>query len=239
MARFVKVKVFLQAYKMEILQSYRSSCDHREVLRILQKSSLLQGNILWQSYGQKKQIVPISHFEIDFVFREVVAYFDTTNFKLDTSLPLYAKLNYRQGIFKSAEFRQAADCIHFPFPNEIKTVELRDFPRHQFLPGQEKVISLRASTGTGNELFVRAYDVSQYGMGIIVSEINKNFLKNNRVLWITSLGPRTLQSPVLCEIIYMNGEVEPKFQLKKQKDLKVGLRLSGIFPEHDYQRFIQ
>ena len=86
---------------------------------------------------------------------------------------------------------------------------------------------------------VRAMDVSDTGLGLVVSEQNRNFLKNNRILWVTGLQESELAQPVLAEVVYMNSEVDPKFVIKKQKSLKVGLKISGNFSEDIYTRFVQ
>ncbi len=62
--------------------SFRSCQEYREILRILQKASDLQDNILWQSLAVGKNIVKIHHFEIDFVTRGLQVYFDGTTSKL-------------------------------------------------------------------------------------------------------------------------------------------------------------
>jgi hypothetical protein len=228
---------------MGTLDNYRSSLDYREILRILQKASAAQENFLWQSHAMGRNIIGIHHCEIDFVAREVVVYLDSKRFTLDVELPLYIKLDYRTSVFKVTNFRQNQNSVHFAFPEEIKTLELRSYPRHQFLPDKEKVISLKPSLAggrdTGTELRVRALDISQYGLGLIVSEFNRSFLKNNRILWVTKLGVHHLNHPVLAEVVYINNEVESRYQMRKQKELKVGLKLSGIFPSDIYQLFIQ
>lgn len=225
------------------MESYRSSKDYREILRILQKASSLQENFLWQSHANGKTIIPIHHFEIDFVTREVVIYFDHNNAQINPEMPLYVKLDYRTSVFKVTEFRQSQNEVHFAFPVEIKTMELRAFPRLAFQANDDKVVSVKPSLSgnrdAGNELQVRAVDISQYGLGLLVSEQNRSFLKNNRILWLTKLGDETLDYPILAEVVYMNNEIEPKFQMKRQKDLKVGLKLSGFVPNHIYQRFVQ
>ncbi len=228
---------------MGIIENYRSSADHKEILRILQKASSHQENFIWQTINGKKVIVPIHHFEIDFVLKEVVIFFDTESSVIDTRLPLFVKLSYRQGVFKVSQFRFTQNSLNFLFPQDIKTLDLRAFPRHQFSPVDEKVITLRPSISghrdSGHEFHVRAIDISQYGLGLLVSERNKAFLKNNRILWITRLGHEDLANPVLCEVVYMTSEVDPKYISRKQKELKVGIKLSGFFPNHSYQKFIQ
>lgn len=227
---------------MSRLDNYRSCLDYREILRILQKASSLQENILWQSHGQQKTVVPIHHFEIDFVTREVVVFFDSNFFQLDPNLTLYVKLDYRTSVFKVSSFRQMQNSLHFSFPKEMKTLELRTFARHQFLPNDDRIVALKPSiTGNrdpGNELKVRVLDVSQFGMGLLVSEQNRSYLKNNRILWITRLADKDLVYPILSEVVYINNEVDTKYQLKKVKELKVGLKLSSAFPDEVYQEFV-
>jgi hypothetical protein len=224
------------------LENYRSSLDYREILRILQKASALQENFLWQTHTIGRTVIPVHHFEIDFVTREVVIAFDGRRFNLDPELPLYVKLDYRTSVFKVTEFRQAQNSVYFSFPVEIKTQELRTFPRHQFPFTEEKQASLKPSlTGhrdTTNELRVRVLDISQYGIGLLVSEQNRSYLKNNRILWLTKLGDHQLEYPILTEVVYMNNEFDAKFHLRKQKELKVGIKLSGVFPHDIYQKFI-
>src|SRR6478752_7286628 len=129
------------------LANYRSSLDYREILRILQKASGLQENFLWQSSASGKKIINIHHFEIDFVAREVVVYFDSKDNQLDDSLPLYVKLDYRTSVFKVTDFHESQNAVHFAFPNEIKTQEFRTRPRHLFQPASERHVSLKPTMG--------------------------------------------------------------------------------------------
>ncbi len=131
----------------------------------------------------------------------------------------------------------------FPFPAEVKTLELRTNPRHHFGPQIERTVSFRPSImgkrESGSELQVRALDISEQGLGLLVSEQNRSFLKNNRILWITRLQNDILEYPVLAEVVYLNSEVDARYLHRKQKELKVGLKLSGSFPEQIYHCFIQ
>jgi hypothetical protein len=226
---------------MNNLENYRSSSEYREILRILQKSTTLQENLMWQSHALGKTVIPVQYLEIDFISREVLVNFNSEHYRLDPELPVYVKLGYRTSVFKISEYRQGNDSIYFSFPDVIKTQELRFYPRHKFRPAQEKFVTLRSLSvkDTGSELKVRAMDVSETGLGLVVSEQNRHFLKNNRILWITGLQDSNLDNPVLAEVVYMNQEIDPKFVIKRQKSLKVGLKVSGIFPEIIYHRFLQ
>lgn len=229
---------------MSILEHYRSSTEYREILRILQKATTDQENFLWQAHALSKTVIPVQYIEIDFIQREVLVTFNSEHHRVDHELPLYVKLGYRSSVFKITEFRQNQNSIYFSFPELIKTLELRKVPRHNFKAAQDKFVTLRSSvTGpmrdTGSELKVRAMDISENGLGLVVSEQNRNFLKNNRILWVTGLQDQSLHYPVLAEVVYINSEVDPKFIIKKQKSLKVGLKVSGVFPDNIYNSFVQ
>jgi len=225
---------------MTNLENYRSSTEYREILRILQKATTLQDNFLWQSHALGKTVIPAQYIEIDFIAREVLVSFSSEHHHIDPELPVYVKLGYRTSVFKVSEYRQGQNTLRFSFPDLIKTQELRFYPRHTFRAAQDKFVTLRSSTygESGSELKVRAMDISEKGLGLVVSEQNRNFLKNNRILWVTGLQDSNLQNAVLAEVVYINSEVDPKFVIKKQKSLKVGLKVSGAFPEDIYNRFL-
>ncbi len=222
--------------------AFRSCLEYREILRILQKASALQDNFCWQSLSIGKNIVKIHHFEIDFVARGLQIYFDGNRSKIDPKLPLFVKLDYRSSFFKVPDFQISANSINFPLPSEMKTLELRTNPRHKFNEDQEKFVSLKPSLNSvgvdmGNEIQVRVFDVSPYGLGLIISEQNRSYMKNNRILWITKLQNVELQYPILAEVVYISGDVEHKYS-RKNKELKVGLKLSGVFPPRIFQSFL-
>jgi hypothetical protein len=236
-------EMFWQAILMSIIENYRSSQDYREILRVLQKSTSLQENFLWQTQSNGRSIIPIHHFEIDFVTREVVIYFDKRKFKIDQSLPLYVKLDYRMTVFKVSDFIETAEALHFGFPKEIRALELRGTNRIALPTDPEHSVALKPSLGgnleLGNEIKVRVSDVSQSGIGLIVSDQNRSFLRNNRILWVTALGDHRLITPILAEIVYMNAETDVRSQSKRPKEFKVGLKLSGMIPTDAFKSFLQ
>jgi hypothetical protein len=228
---------------MNIADTYRSSSDFKEILRILQKSSTEMDNFLWQTTAAGKNIIHPTHYEIDFVGREVVVHYDQSKYRLQEKLPLYMKLDYRGAVFKVTGFYIGQSSLRFSFPEFMKAEELRSIPRHGFEQGKERVISLRpslsnAARDTSNELQVRAIDISPTGLGLIISEHNRSFLKFNRILWLTKLADKDLEFPILAEVVYMNSDVESRAR-KKVKELKVGLKLSGSVPAEALAKFIQ
>lgn len=224
------------------VKNYRSCTDYREILRVLQKASNQADNFIWQSTALGKNIVPIHHFEIDFVTREVNVFFDSIRFKIDLELPVYMKLDYKVSVFKVNQFNVTQNSISFSFPTEIKSIEFRQNPRAILDLEKEKFIVIRPAKshyGDAHQLKVRALDASTDGLGILVSDNNRTFLKNNRIIFITELQNKVLETPILAEVVYINNDVHPRFSARKEKNLKVGLKLSSLFPPQEFHEFIQ
>lgn len=220
------------------LPAYRSSVEYKEILRLLQRASTDRENFVWQTRPSHRSVLPIDRLEIDFVAREVCLKLLNPNHNLDPDLPLFVKLDHRSSVFKVTQYKVEKGTLHFSFPQEIKTLELRQHPRTVFHPNRDKTVSLRPSLGnhrdSGNGLNVRVMDVSNYGMGLIVSEQNRAFVKNNPIVWITHLDQVQLHYPVLAEVVYMSSETN-----RKQKDLKIGLKISGVLPKENLSKFLQ
>lgn len=225
-----------------LLDPYRDCSDYREILRILQKSSSLQDNLLWQSLPSGKKIINPQHVEIDFISRGVSVFYDAQKYSFDCDLPLYVKLEYRNTVFKVSEFRVGQHNLQFSFPETLKTLELRSEPRVVFA-NDDRLISLRPTLSAqtndaGSELRVRLVDLSRSGAGMLISENNRSFLKNNRFLWLTHLNQHSLPDPVLAEVVYMTSEVDRKFSQRKQKQLKAGLKFSSAIPQEILSEFL-
>lgn len=222
---------------MMTLPQYRSSVEYKEILRLLQKSTEEVKNFVWQTSEERRVVVDIDHLDIDFVSREVVLTLKDKNLALAGSLPLYVKLEHRSSVFKVVNFKvgQRGE-LHFSFPQEIKTLELRQYPRVNFAD-KDKIISVKPSLGlpkdSGNSLNVRVLDMSDYGFGLVISEQNKAFIKNNPLLWITHLDKNQLRYPVLAEVVHISSE-----GTGKKKEVKVGLKLSGVIQKDLITKFL-
>lgn len=227
---------------MAPLGNYRSTMEWKEILRIIQKASLEKDNFFWQTHADRRDIAPIDHFEIDYAARDVVVTFRKPGLKLSRDLPLYVKLDHNDSVFKTTDFKASAQTIQFSVPKEVKTLELRESPRHAFRADQFKIITVKPTLGAAadisNNIEFRVIDISETGMGLVISENNRSYLKNNRILWITHLQRVELPTPILAEIVYITSESDSKLVNRREKELKVGMKLSGKIPPEAVQYFI-
>lgn len=233
-ARVVKANDFMQAKEM-LLETYRDCTNYREILRIIQKSSYLPGNLIWQSKPEGKLVIEATHLEIDFVSRGIALSFDTQKHRLNPELPLYVKLEHRSSVFKVTQFAEGVNSLHFSFPETVKTVELRSEPRFEFEEGQREA-SLKPSLNllnadSGNEIKVRLVDLSRSGAGLLISENNRTFIKRNKFLWLTEIDGRRMYDPILAEVVHAKSDDEGKMHRRKERALRVGLKLSSQVPK--------
>lgn len=221
-----------------LMPNYRTSAESKEILRLLQRSGTTEGNFFWQSFDNSKRVIPILHIELDFVARDVMISFENYNFEVDPDRPIFVKLELNQTVFKVEKFTFINGEIHFAIPEEIKTLELRTKPRFVLPLEKDKTYSLKpvqAGAGT-QQLKVKAIDICAEGIGIVVSEMNRSFLRNNRILWLTELGKIELKHPILAEVVYLQT-YQTTGKLSKNKEVRAGLKLSGIIPEAQYEHF--
>lgn len=221
-----------------LMPNYRTSAESKEILRLLQRSGTSEGNFFWQSFDNSKRVIPILHIELDFVARDVMISFENYNFEVDPDRPLFVKLELNQTVFKVEKFTFINGEIHFAIPEEVKTLELRTKPRFVLPVDKDKTFSLKpVQAGAGNQqLKVKAIDICAEGIGIVVSEMNRSFLRNNRILWLTELGKIELKHPILAEVVYLQT-YQTTGKLSKNKEVRAGLKLSGIIPEAQYEHF--
>lgn len=218
-----------------LAQTYRDCTNYREIIRIIQKSSYLPGNLIWQSGPKGKLVIEATHLEIDFVSRGIALSYNTQKYKLEPNLPLYVKLEHRSSVFKITQFAEGINSLHFSFPETLKTLELRSERRFEFAEG-EREISLKPSlnllnSDSGNEIKVRLVDLSLSGVGLLLSENNRSFIKKNKFLWLTEIDGHRLYDPILAEVVYVTSDDEGKIYRRKEKALRVGLKLSSTIPK--------
>ena len=219
------------------LGNYRSCQEQKEILRILQKSSALRENFVWQITSQGRQIEQVDYFEIDFVARELVVFLKNAATNLTEGLSLYVKLDYRRSVFKVSDFKLGSgNAVHFSFPKEIKTPELRASTRYRLSTGQDKYITLKIDGKNPRENQFRVFDISKEGVGLLVSEQELTELKDASHL---SLQGESLGQNIVAQLVYGGPKNNARFSATKQKEIKVGLKLLTQLPAEYLSRFIQ
>jgi len=207
--------------KLELLEK------NVHVLSAIERGVAFGGDI-WQTGHQDiREIFQIVQAQLDTVNEKVI--FRTNSLsQVSQEFPVFVRLRYRNIIFRleAHEFKVVGDKLICSIPSEVKALALRGSERY-VLPFELDVsISIKKFTHNLKEitpeLEVRMIDVSESGIGIIISGANKDFLKPYDHFWIKAIDHEKLNRDIFGTVLYVapNG-----FYFKKQ-DVRIGLSLS-------------
>lgn len=148
---------------------------------------------------------------------------------------IFIKLNYRNIIFRlhPGDYYIEDQFIIATKPKEMFGLEKR--------PGGDRILMQRQLDVSVSikrmeqyfgeltfELELRVIDISEQGVGVIVSKLNKHILKLKDRFLISSIDNRPLKRPISGIICYMNS----RGQGLKRGDVRLGLKLnSPLDPE--------
>ena len=133
--------------------------------------------------------------------------------------------------------------LKYPKPLDVKTIELRKFPRISFDPNKECFVTLsfrNFSVGQDDyELNFQLLDISQNGLCLIVSTQNKSLMQDYSYdLYLTHLSNTEISTPIELEKKY----IEPFRYRKNGKSvfsLRVGMKLLKKLDKDTMDNFVK
>lgn len=204
------------------------STDPKEILKVIKKHDNNDECIVWQSTSKERLVQTIEQVHVDNLRKIIRFKLDEKSFQeLDPALTVYVKLSFRKTIFKGEFMGNKDNFIFVNIPDEIQFEELREFPRFIFGPHEDKTITISVdSTVVANSLYnlkVKLQDISQTGLGFLISHANHDLLVKNE-LKMSALGPLELENPVPTEVVYAD-KFSYRDNGKKLNCLKMGAKL--------------
>jgi hypothetical protein len=202
--------------------------EEREIPRIIEKAALFGGKIA--------QSNPTSTIEI-IIKRVDVDVYGTMTIKLLEEAQLERKraisivFNYRSLVFylDSTQYVVKGDTIIADLPRGAKAIALRNderyvLPLNSQVTGHVQRIEKRLETCP---LDIKLVDVSQKGLGLIISNSMERSLLPNDHVWIKSIDNIPLKKPLFGRIVYT--------MIKKYKDhtidIRAGVTLEEAIPD--------
>ncbi|MBT4791590.1 MAG: hypothetical protein HON90_08470 [Halobacteriovoraceae bacterium] len=157
---------------------------------------------------------------------------------------IYIKLKFRETLFK-AKIKlmdgQGRFSLFIPVRSNVIALELRAHPRVEFNLIDEKMVMLNIVNSKGGQkdhfLSFRLHDISQQGVGLIVSNQNKKLLTGSDEVYITQIGEVLLSSPIKIDKCHMSESCY-KYRGKNICSNKVGFQLQGDFASRDLDEFL-
>lgn len=243
---------------MSITQKYRSSKSWKEIIKIVQKSSELEGNFIWQTSSSERLILSISKIEVLAelnVIKLIVESDEQLNAKLlagegqksslDKTLNLfdetYLKLAYRESVFKVTIFKIDGNQISILVPDEIKAMELRKSPRKKFKPKDEKMatmsLTINLTSNAQASLQFQVIDLSETGMSIVVSDKNLELIHNASKFLLEKLGESQLTFKVPAQLVYSH-RLRYRYRKAIIRGNRVGFKFLDKIDKKELEKFL-
>lgn len=221
---------------------YILSTEPKEILKIIRQSDAEDECIVWQSTSEQRVVQIIEEVRVDNVRKVIRFKLKKDSFaELDPALTVYVKLAFRNTIFKGELIGNKENLIFVNVPDEIQFQELREFPRFSFGANEDKSITLGVESQiTSNSMFnlkVRLQDISQTGIGFLVSHSNQELLLTNDVM-MTSMGTLDLQTNIPTEIVYSDSFAYRE-NGKRISCLKMGAKFGYHLDENLLNKFVR
>lgn len=218
------------------------SSDPKEIARILKRSDENHESIAWQSTPDSRTIYQIEQVNIDNV-RKVVRFKldDSKTEDLNPDIKIYVKLSFRSTIFKGELLGQKDGYIFVNVPDEIQYEELREFPRFSFGPEEDRAATIGIDSSLVSQsvytIKVKLLDISQTGMGMIVSSANHDLIRYNDIQ-LLSLGDYNFSEGIASEVMYSAGH-SYRFNGKRVKGHRIGTRFASYIEQDIIDSFVR
>lgn len=224
------------------MQNYRTTNSREEILNIIEKSSTDSKSIIWQSYSDHRNIFEIDVIELDQLRGLVRLNIDQNKNLINDKLLVYLKLSYRDTIFKGYVKDITSTEVSIEIPQEIKTTELREYPRLKFNINEERFVGIGIHSnlvkGASQQLKTRLIDISIFGMGLFVSEENINFFQVGNEVFLESLGDIDLIKRHPAQVKYTQKQ-KIKVDGKIIKGHKVGVKFSLAISQEKLDNYLE
>jgi aspartate carbamoyltransferase regulatory subunit len=208
-----------------MLQNYRTSNNFNEIIKIFNRSVSEDDCFVWQFTDGNRTVFPIKNFTVNEKHMTFLAELELDFTKaLNEGETVYAKVFYRDTVFKCRVINCIENNVTFSIPNEVKTIEMRENFRFKFKPSASKHVTLSFDVDlmmkAKKEGTFQVIDVSDTGISIVVSEKYLEHFIDNTEIMIKRLQDMDLSSPYSLQFVY-----HQKFRFKSKGRIQTAYRV--------------
>ena len=200
---------------------------HIQILSALERGVSFGGDI-WQTRSEShRDVFQIVQTQVDLVNEKIILRTNSIA-QVSQGFTIFVRLRYRNIIFmlEAHEFNVVADKLICSIPKDVKALPVRSTERYVMPFELDVSVSIKKFTRTlkdiSPEIEVRMVDVSESGIGILMSGVNRDFLKPCDHFWIKAIDHEKLTRDIFGTVLY----VVPKGSGLKKQDVRIGLSLS-------------
>lgn len=195
------------------------------------------GGDLWQmDLTGERMIFQITELKVDILHNQL-SFKTNSHLFVNAKLPFFIRLRYRNMIFRVSpeDCEVDEDQLICKIPHEARALASRTTDRYVLPVDSDISLSLKRFSrnvrDNGPLLEVRMIDVSESGIGILLSGGNRNFLQTYDHFWIKAINHQRLSYDILGTVLY----VAPKSLRVKRSDVRLGLSLASPLSWEVYQ----
>ena len=199
---------------------------HIHIISALEKAASFGGHIWQTGTSGGREVFQIVQMQVDSLQGKIILRTNSLTM-VEPDYQIFVRLRYRNIIFKldPNEYKVIDDKIHCPIPLDVKALAKR--PNDRYVLPVEQNVSLsvkrlgRAIREISPVLEVRIIDVSETGIGILISGANREFFKPYDHFWVKAIDNKPLTKEIFGTVLY----VSPKGYYLKKSDVRIGLSL--------------
>ncbi len=189
---------------------------------------------MWQNYNDHRIIFNVQTFEMGQFRKKIRILFDDTTNTIDPKIPVYVKIPFRETVFKGEVSQLLPREVFLTLPQEIHMREFRENLRTRFEPGK-KHVSLRPVQDSiaADKLPVfktTIMDISQAGMGLLISDNNLHFFKKGSLIDLLGMGETEMAESCRGEVVHI-AKLTPLQAKKIGFPYRLGVRMNEKIPE--------
>jgi hypothetical protein len=197
------------------------------ILSAIEKGAAFGGDIWQTGVTNVREVFQIVQIQVDSIHDKIILRTNSLSF-VEQNYPIFIRLRYRNIIFRldPVEFRVIDDKLICNIPQDVKALATRTNERYVLPVELDISLSIKRFGRTVKELTpeleVRIIDVSENGIGILISGANREFFRPYDHFWIKAIDHKALNREIFGTVLY----VAPKGYFLKKSDVRVGLSLS-------------
>ena len=195
---------------------------HIHIVSAIERGGSFGGDIWQVGAEQKRTVFHFTQLEFD-SFHEKIILKSTSLSQVEQGYPIFIRLHYRNIVFRleCEQFQVIGNKLICSIPKEVRALAIRPTDRYVLPFDLDMSISIQRFARSIKEmtpgLEVRLIDVSESGIGIMISGSNKDFLRPCDHFWIKEIDHKTLDRDIFGTVLYVTP---------KKQDVRVGLSLS-------------
>jgi len=214
--------------KMVWENDFQSLCDCIE--RTMENIETI---LLWQANSKNPRLKHeafIQKFSADKGVLQLIEV-DQKAFDFKEDEDIYIRFNDRSLLFKANIRKMSNSKIQVLVPKKFRIIENRDNSRNLLI---EQDIKVKVELDMNNRSRANSFDFSVFdlntdGIAVVMSVSKVNNFKRDQIIYLTSFGEVTLDTPVRCKIAHIS-KVDRRAELVTSREYKMGMKFLDDIP---------